>query len=427
MAVEDVAAQPAEDTPPEPRDVAATTALAQRDPSQLIMSDDEIRRTYRLAEALWQSGAWKDVKKAEQAFAKIIIGRDLGLTPAQSMQGIHLVDGGIQMHYAQMGQFVRARPGYEFRSGFIKRVTQVRVSIDGTEPEDGEIIGETTGDQNRKVFIVRFPNGRQLRAAETACEILESTDSFVWLDEEDPLDDRPVFGAATLFTVDGDKRGLSRYTLDDARRANLIKADARAAWNTSHRNMVLARSMSNGMKWIVPEVMNGMPVYAPGELREERKSLTAPAGDAAEEQADAGTGIELGPKVEALIERATALGHRGLSNRGAVEMAIGNRAPGVVNDWIGRATAELDRFAAEKEAAAETQPEDAEQERPEEQPVEVPEEQVSGIPEEPAEPGAETPPADGADPPDAEVVDDPQARLDAHLSAEDRAAGLDGK
>lgn len=80
-----------------------------------VMSDDELRRTWRLASALAQSGMFPDTKKAEEALAKILMGRDLGLSPTQALNGIHVVKGKPQLHYATMGGFVRAREGYDYR------------------------------------------------------------------------------------------------------------------------------------------------------------------------------------------------------------------------------------------------------------------------------------------------------------------------
>jgi len=338
------------------------TAVATREEARAIelLSDDEMRRTYRIAESLYMSGAWK-LKNAEQAFAKMVVGRDLGLSPAQSMQGIHIVEGGIQMHYAQLGQFIRAREGYDYRAGWLKEDTVL--DLDGREPTEQE-----------KAQIVE---GRPFVVA-------------VYHDEEEVTDLRKIVGAFVEILVGGERRGISRFTMEDARAANLVKEDKRAAWNTSPRNMLLARAMSNAAKWFVPEVFGGMPVYVDGEIPE-RKSITAAVGDGGDE----GTGIDLGPKVEAIIARAEALDHRGLSNRGAIELAVGKRAPGVVNEWLGRAKAELDRFEGEKLQQAQegnAEPTTA----VEEEPVPEPEEEVTAEP----------------------VEDDPQARLDEHLAAE---------
>lgn len=319
---------------------AAAAAVVRR---EALMDDDEIRRTYRIAEALYASGAYKDVRRAETAFAKMVIGRDLGLSPAQSMSGIYLVEGGVQMHYAMLGQFVRGREGYDYRPGWIK---------DEGGPDDAVQV--------------------------------------VWHDEEDAADLRPIVGAVIEFTVEGKRRGVSRFTLDDARQAGLIKESSRAAWNTAPRNMLMARAMSNGVKWFVPEVLGGLPVYVEGELPkvEDRKALTD--GTAADDEAQ---GLDLGPVVEKIIERATELGHRGLSNRAALELALGDRAPAAVNEWVGRAKAELDRFAAEKAAEG--------GEAPAETTLPDPEVEVTA---EPVEEGGEVPATEPEAVPDAEVA-----------------------
>lgn len=288
---------------------------------EALMDDDEIRRTYRIAEALYASGAYKDVRRAETAFAKMVIGRDLGLSPAQSMSGIHLVEGGVQMHYAMLGQFVRSREGYDYRPGWIKEVPLI----------------DTFGD--------REPTEEEMSAVVNGA----SGAAVVWHDEEDAADMRPIIGAVMEFTVDGKRRGISRFTLDDARKAGLIKDNARATWNATPRNMLLARTMSNGVKWFVPEVLGGLPVYVEGELPpvDDRKALTDGGSD------DEAQGLDLGPAVEKIIAWAEELGHRGLANRVALELALGNRSPAAVNDWVARAKEELDRFAAEQAAEAE--------------------------------------------------------------------------
>jgi hypothetical protein len=67
-----------------------------------------------------------------------------------------------------------------------------------------------------------------------------------------------------------------------------------------------------------------------------------------------------------------------------VELAVGGRAPGAVKEWCERANAELDRFSAEKLAAAATDPGDEPDDVPEEVPVEAPPEEVTAEPVEEA-------------------------------------------
>jgi len=310
-------------------DETASVALERRAPlapiSAGLISDDEVRRMYRIAEALALSGSFKGINKAEQAFAKMIVGRDFGMTPAQSMLGLHLVEGSVMVHYAMLGRFIRERSdeGYAYRTGWIRESR-----YEAGEPNE--------------------PTPPPVR-------------EFVWADEDDPADMREVVGASVWFWGEGGQHvGISTFTREDAEKANLIRPglDQRAAWNTSRRNMYLARAMSNGVKWFVPEVMGGLPIYVEGEIVE-TQSVTAPVG----EGGDDGQGIDLGPKVEAIMERARAIGHVGLSNRGALELALGNRAPGVVKQWIKDANAELDRYeeelAAQDTGDSEVVPDDA--------------------------------------------------------------------
>lgn len=165
--------------------------------TQPLMTDDEIRKLWRIAKPLAESRMFKNVTQAEQAFAKMIIGRDLGLSPAQAMQGLHLVEGGIMVAYPMLGQFVRARAGYDFR-------------------------------------LVEHTNEK----------------------------------CAIEFLRDGESLGVSEFTIEDAKTAKLIKDGGN--WTKYPKNMLFARAMSNGVKWIVPEVLAGLPVYVEGEIEPER-------------------------------------------------------------------------------------------------------------------------------------------------------------
>lgn len=233
-----------------------------------LPTDDEIRRMYRLAEGLAQSGVFKDTRQAAQAFAKIIVGRDLGMSPAQAMMGIQFVEGGIQLHYSTLGARVRSRPGYNYR-----------------------------------IFDL-------------------SNES-----------------ASIEFTVDEESVGVSTFTQADAKAAGKTGGNY-AKWP---RNMLIARAMSNGCKWFVPEVLQGLPVYVPGEIVESTATdVTDGHGDGSP------AGIDLGPKVEALLERATAVGYP--LDRGTVELQLGSRSPETVAQWVKAMSARIDAANVEQSA-----------------------------------------------------------------------------
>ena len=288
-----------------------------------LPSDDEIRRLYRIAEAFAQSGVYKDARQAGQAFAKLMAGRDLGLSPARAMSGLHFVEGQVQMHYRTLGAFVRAN-GYHYT--FPEAPTNESVSIDFYAPEDGG--GE-----------------------------------------------RELLGRSTFTMADADLAGIKR--------GNYVKYP---------RNMLIARAMSNGVGWYCPEVLGGIPVYVEGEIPAPA-DVTVGQGDGKPQ------GLELGPKVEAILARAAKVGHAGLADRATVEMAVGGRSPGVVNEWAEQATAALNKLESDRQHA-ET----------------IPDAEVVD------DTAAQTPPQGAGD--DAEPQANPQPHSAVRLSSEARDARL---
>lgn len=65
------------------------------------------------------------------------------------------------------------------------------------------------------------------------------------------------------FFEGGQQVGVSTFTMDDAKAANLTAKDN---WKKYPRNMLFARAISNGQKWYAPDVFNGVTVYTPDEL-----------------------------------------------------------------------------------------------------------------------------------------------------------------
>lgn len=93
------------------------TTLAINEPQHApaVMTDAEINGLFRIANALALSGMFKDALKAEQAFAKMLIGRDLGLSPTQAMMGINIIEGKPELSANLQAAFVKRTPGYDYR------------------------------------------------------------------------------------------------------------------------------------------------------------------------------------------------------------------------------------------------------------------------------------------------------------------------
>lgn len=286
------------------------------------MNDEEVATAFRTANALASSGMFKDIKSARQAFVKIIAGRDLGLTPFEAMGALHVMEGkieaGADLHATRVRQ--RRADGYDYRVAWLKVVT----------PGEGE-----------------------------ADPVVEA----VWSNEEDLADIRDVYGCAIEFTfptVEGQGRGVSRFTEKDSKKAGLLKD--RSNHDKFPRNMYFARAMTNGVAWFMPEVMGGLRVYAPGEVQPEG-GVDVTAGTAVEYD-EGSAGVELPIEVEAVLARARTLGHAGIAQRAAAEWAL--REPlargdsDVVQKWIDDRTRELNRFAQGRPEPEAPEPPDAE-------------------------------------------------------------------
>lgn len=66
---------------------------------------------------------------------------------------------------------------------------------------------------------------------------------------------------------DGGKvAGPSRFTIQDAEKAELTTGKNGHTWKKFPRNMLFARAMSNGVRWYAPDIFSGNVVYVPEEL-----------------------------------------------------------------------------------------------------------------------------------------------------------------
>lgn len=60
--------------------------------------------------------------------------------------------------------------------------------------------------------------------------------------------------------------GVSDFTMDDAKAAELTTGKNGHSWKKFPRNMLFARALSNGAKWYCPDAFSGVPPYTPDEL-----------------------------------------------------------------------------------------------------------------------------------------------------------------
>lgn len=148
------------------------------------------------AKRLYESGMFKDVKDVAEAFVKVTAGAELGLSPSQSMRGVHVIQGKTIIGAGLLSSLLD-RPPYDFTTTF--------------EPN------------------IENP---------TSCTI-------------------------TVFK-NGVERGQSHFSLDDAKRAGLLKGGGN--WEKYPSDMLFARAVSQAARRYAAGALGGaVYVEAHGE------------------------------------------------------------------------------------------------------------------------------------------------------------------
>lgn len=252
--------------------------LVQRAPSVLasahIMPDEEFDRVWRMAKALAASRMFKDVTQAEQAFGRILLGRDVGLSPTQALMTIDVVEGNPRFRSSLLAGWIRESPKYDY---------EVREH----------------DDQHCVIEFFRLDDG-----------------------EREPFD----------------PPAISSFSMEDAEKAKLIKDHPKSPWKAHPRNMLWARAMSNGFRWYCSDLAGGMPVYTEAdefidstavEIGEGEGTGEAPAWD--------GVSPEHVARVEAVMARAAAIDFLGLPDMATVRMKLNHQSEEAVEEWVAAA------------------------------------------------------------------------------------------
>lgn len=151
----------------------------------------------------------------------------------------------------------------------------------------------------------------------------------------------------TLEFYEGDRKlGESNFTVEDAKRAGLVKP--KGNWEKWPRNMCFARALSNGVRWYMPDVTAGYGFYTEGEIVEATDVVEL----AAEGQLP---DIPRREEVAAIVERARAQNHVGLSDVATIQMTLTGASEERVDAWLQQAEQELERLetSSPREAADE--------------------------------------------------------------------------
>lgn len=81
----------------------------------LPITQSDVTAMNSLAEHFVKSGYFKDVNGVSKAVVKMTYGRELGLGPGESLQGIYFVDGKLTLAAHTMGAMIQRHPNYDYK------------------------------------------------------------------------------------------------------------------------------------------------------------------------------------------------------------------------------------------------------------------------------------------------------------------------
>ena len=80
-----------------------------------IMSIESLREPMAIGEVFAQSGMFPDIKSQAQAVVKILAGRELGLSPFESMKNIYLVSGKLAIQSNALASLIKSSNKYDYK------------------------------------------------------------------------------------------------------------------------------------------------------------------------------------------------------------------------------------------------------------------------------------------------------------------------
>lgn len=147
-----------------------------------------------------KSGMFPDVTDSATALVKILAGKEIGVTPFQAMTSIHIIKGKATMGAHLMAAQIKGSRKYDYR-------------------------------------VMELANG--------SCSIL--------------------FKQTYQYAEPGwSDLGKTTFTIQDAKRAELVKPDS--GWVKCPQAMLFARAISAGCRTYTPDVFNGNLLYVPEEM-----------------------------------------------------------------------------------------------------------------------------------------------------------------
>jgi len=102
-----------------------------------------LREPKALGEVFAESGMFSDVKTAAQAVVKIIAGKELGLSPIESMNSLYMVNGKIAVSSKIIASLIKKSGKYDYK---IEELTEQTCTLvfSNIEKDEPVVIGKST-------------------------------------------------------------------------------------------------------------------------------------------------------------------------------------------------------------------------------------------------------------------------------------------
>lgn len=112
--------------------------MTKKEQQELVELDDSIREPMTIGKVFAESGMFPDIKSQAQAAVKILAGRELGLSPFESMKNLYLVNGKLAIQSNALSALVKSNPKYDYKVDSITneecKITFFEVIGDKKEP-----------------------------------------------------------------------------------------------------------------------------------------------------------------------------------------------------------------------------------------------------------------------------------------------------
>jgi hypothetical protein len=111
--------------------------------TQELQSLDILKEPMALGEVFAESGMFPDIKTQAQGVVKIMAGKELGLSPFQSVSGIYMVNGKLALQAGVMSSLIKRSRKYDYTVDTLDE-TQCVISFYDTTKEEHRPLGVST-------------------------------------------------------------------------------------------------------------------------------------------------------------------------------------------------------------------------------------------------------------------------------------------